>query len=83
VTGVQPRSDLAHEHGTTRCEMLPRSAGEQGLPTPGAFRFQQSTSVGDFPGGPSPCPRHYNEAFDYYAASALSPARWHARVPFG
>jgi hypothetical protein len=34
-----------------------------------------------FPGGPSPCPGHYSLAFDYYAASALCPARWHARVP--
>jgi hypothetical protein len=32
------------------------------------------------PGGPSPCPRHYNKAFGYYAASALPSAPWHFRV---
>jgi len=34
-----------------------------------------------YPGGPSPCPRHYSAAFGYDAASALPPVRWHARVP--
>ena len=34
-----------------------------------------------YPGGPSPCPGHYSQAFGYYAASALRPARWHFRVP--
>ncbi len=38
--------------------------------------------MGNFPGGPSPCPGHYNGAFDYYAASALCPARSHSRVLF-
>jgi len=35
------------------------------------------------PGGPSPCLSHDRTAFGYDAASALSPARWHARVPSG
>ena len=64
-------------------QKVPRYAGEQGLLTPGAFRFQWSTSVGDFPGSPSSCPSHYRRAFGYYAASALCPARWHVRVPVG
>jgi hypothetical protein len=32
------------------------------------------------PGGPSPCPRHYSEAFGYDAASVLPPAHGHCRV---
>ncbi len=32
------------------------------------------------PGGPSPCPCHYNTAFDYYAATALPSAHWHFRA---
>jgi len=28
------------------------------------------------PGGPSPCPGHYSQAFGYYAASVLPSARW-------
>src|SRR3989440_4227271 len=31
------------------------------------------------PGRPSPCLRHYNRAFGYYAASALLSASWHFR----
>ena len=31
------------------------------------------------PGGPSPCLSHYRKAFDYYAASVRSAARWHSR----
>ncbi len=40
-----------------------------------------SSSV--FPWCPSPCPPHYRMAFDYYDTSALCPACWHARTPFG
>src|SRR5262249_19113384 len=29
----------------------------------------------------SPCPHPYRGAFDYYAASALPPVRWHFRAP--
>ena len=47
------------------------------------FPISRSTSVGSFPGRPSPCPHHYSAAFDYYAASALCPARWHFRAPVG
>src|SRR6266536_1126551 len=35
-----------------------------------------------FPGVPSPYPRHYSMAFDYYVASARSPTRWPSRVLF-
>jgi hypothetical protein len=35
------------------------------------------------PSEPSPCPSHYSKALGYYVASALFPARWHSRVPFG
>jgi hypothetical protein len=34
-----------------------------------------------YPGGPSPCPGHYSQAFDYYAASVLPSARWQFRAP--
>jgi len=47
------------------------------------FGIFRSPRVGSFPGGPSSCPSHYKMAFGYYAASALCPARWHSRVPFG
>ena len=60
---------------------VPHYAGEQGPTTHSAFRFRQSTSIGCFPGSPSSCPRHYSTAFDYYAASALYPARWHFSRP--
>ncbi len=40
-----------------------------------------SSSV--FPWCPSPCPSHYRMAFDYCDTSALCPACWHSRTPFG
>ena len=43
------------------------------------FGFAQSVRY-TTPGRPSPCPRHYNEAFGYYTASVLPPAHWHFRV---
>jgi len=43
--------------------------------------FGCAQSVRDItPGRPSPCPRHYHEAFGYAAASALPPAHWHFRA---
>jgi len=34
-----------------------------------------------YPGGPSPCPGHYSQAFGYYAAAVLPSARWQFRAP--
>ena len=34
------------------------------------------------PGRPSPCLRHYTQAFGYYAASALLTASWHFRFHY-
>ena len=44
--------------------------------------FHCSRRQVSFPGEPSPCPRRYSVAFDYYVASARSPTRWHSRVLF-
>jgi hypothetical protein len=83
MTSIRPASRSRSRARHNPLQKVPRSAEEQGLLTPGAFRFQWSTSVGDFPGSPSSCPSHYRRAFGYYAASALCPARWHVRVPCG
>lgn len=57
--------------GASKPKLRPTAASDVNARS--AFRYTR-------PGGPSPCPHHYNTAFDYYAACALPSAHWHFRA---
>jgi hypothetical protein len=79
---IHPRAHQS-KHSTTCCVGSPAMPGNKA-----PFLLPSSAFSGSFvdplfvrvsPGGPSPCLFHYRRAFDYYAASVRSLARWHSR----
>ena len=65
--------------------VLGREAPQQDMWLPAVICFPHCirwhTVRSAYPGGPSPCPGHYNQAFGSDAASGLPPVRWHVRAP--
>ena len=80
---VQPHSDLAHEHGTTRYIRSPAVPEHMALLLVAPSDLSGLLPSVAFLADLHPAQAITSLVFDYYATSALGPARWHVRVPFG